>query len=257
MRITLNGYVVPSDDQWLYDWFGIEAFSAKTLRSVLNALPEGETLELEINSCGGDVFSGFEMYSLLRSAGVPTVAEIQSIAASAASTVMVGCDEVRLSPVAQVMIHLPSCSVDGNQDDLRGTAAVLDSLTTSIVNAYELKCGSSCSRGELLQLMRQETWMCAQDALKYGFADSIIGDTDGSLGSSYANAIAGGLRGYANGPKLPDTELLLKEYEQRVKNGAKPADGHEIAHPDVPAANDAAELLRRTQRLNLEKIRYS
>ena len=27
MRITLNGYVVPSSDQWLYDWFKIEAIS--------------------------------------------------------------------------------------------------------------------------------------------------------------------------------------------------------------------------------------
>lgn len=254
MRITLNGYVVPSSDQWLYDWFKIEAFSAKKVRDALRDLPDGEALELEINSCGGDVFSGFEIYSLLRSSGVHTVAEVQSIAASAASTVMVACDEVRLSPVAQVMIHLPSCSASGNQNDLRDTAAVLDSLTTSIVNAYELKCGASCSRSELMQLISAETWMCAQDAVKYGFADSIIGDEDGVLSTGYANAIAGGLRGYANGPKLPDIGLLLKEYERRVRDGAAPAEGHDIT---VPTADNAAEILRRTQRLNLEKIRYS
>ena len=257
MRITLNGYVVPSSDQWLYDWFKIEAFSAKKVRDALRDLPDGEALELEINSCGGDVFSGFEMYSLLRSSGVHTVAEVQSIAASAASTVMVACDEVRLSPVAQVMIHLPSCSASGNQNDHRDTAAVLDSLTTSIVNAYELKCGASCSRSELMQLITAETWMCAQDAVRYGFADSIIGDEAGSLSTSYANAIAGGLRGYANGPQLPDVGLLLKEYERRVKNGAAPAEGHGIPTQDTPSADNAAEILRRTQRLNLEKIRYS
>ena len=66
MRITLNGLVVASDDQWLYDWFDIEAFSPGVVRRALEDNPEGEDLELEINSGGGSVFAGFEIYSLLR-----------------------------------------------------------------------------------------------------------------------------------------------------------------------------------------------
>ena len=66
MRITLNGLVVASGDQWLYDWFGVEAFSPAVVRQALADNPEGEALEVELNSPGGSVFAGFELYSLLR-----------------------------------------------------------------------------------------------------------------------------------------------------------------------------------------------
>ena len=86
MRVTLNGYVVPTEDQWIYDWFGVPAFSPGIVRQALADNPEGEDLELEINSGGGSVFAGFEMYSLLREAGCRTVAIVQSLAGSAATS---------------------------------------------------------------------------------------------------------------------------------------------------------------------------
>ena len=62
MRITLNGRVVANDDQWLYDWFGIEAFSPATVRQALADNPEGEDLELEDLP---DVEGGGERYASL------------------------------------------------------------------------------------------------------------------------------------------------------------------------------------------------
>ena len=91
MRVTLNGEVISDDYQWLYDYFEIAAFSPGVIRQALRDNPEGEELVLEINSVGGSVFAGFEIYTLLRGAECHTVAEVQSLAASAASTVMAGC----------------------------------------------------------------------------------------------------------------------------------------------------------------------
>ena len=153
MRIQLNGEVIPSEYQWLYDWFGISAYSPDMVRQAIESNPVGEDLELEINSVGGSAFAGFEIYSILRAAKCNTVAIVQSLAASAASTVMVGCRKVLLSPVAQVMIHLPATTTEGNQRDHRESLQMLDSVTQSILNGYQLRCGDKASREQLEELM--------------------------------------------------------------------------------------------------------
>ena len=115
MRVTLNGIVAADDDVEIYQWFGYSAFSPKAVRDAVAATPEGEDLVLEINSGGGSVFAGSEIYSVLRASSVHTVAEVQSLAASAASYLCLGCDEVQISPVAQMMIHLPATYTEGNR----------------------------------------------------------------------------------------------------------------------------------------------
>ena len=176
MRKQLNGEVVGDQDLWLYQFFEVPAFSPQTIRTAVEENPEGEDLVLEINSGGGSVFAGFEMYSVLRSAGCRTVAEVQSLAASAASVVMLGCQEVHASPVAQVMIHLPSMGTQGDRYDHQVSIGVLDSITESILNAYTIKAGPRSSRDELKRLMRTAAWMTAPEAKGLGLVDKIVGD---------------------------------------------------------------------------------
>ena len=180
MRITLNGLVVASGDQWLYDWFGVEAFSPAVVRQALADNPEGEALEVELNSPGGSVFAGFELYSLLREARCRTVAIVQSLAGSAASTVMAACGHVVMSPVAQVMIHLPSSWAAGNQNDMKHEARVLEQITQSILNGYEAKCRGKADRARLDRLIRAESWLTAQEAVELGLADEILGGGGGA-----------------------------------------------------------------------------
>ena len=242
MRVSLNGYVVPTDDQWLYDWFNIGSFSPATVRQALSENPDGEDLELEINSPGGSVFAGFEMYSLLREAKCPTVAIVQSLAGSAASTVMAGCLEVRMSPVAQVMIHLPSSYAEGNQNDMRREAKVLEQITQSILNGYEEKCAGKTSRDKLDRLMRAESWLTAQEAVELGLADSILGQKNeyhSPYVESIVNAAGAGIRAVTNaaGP-MWDRASLLDRYERLVRDGAKPAEGHPVEAGENPVTVD-------------------
>jgi len=94
MRVTLNGIVAADDDVEIYQWFGFAAFSPKAVRDAVASTPEGEELVLEINSGGGSVSAGSEIYSVLRSSGIHTVAEVQSLAASA-DQVLVTVEEVQ------------------------------------------------------------------------------------------------------------------------------------------------------------------
>ena len=177
MRVTLNGIVAADDDVEIYQWFGFAAFSPKAVRDAVAATPEGEELVLEINSGGGSVFAGSEIYSVLRSSGVHTVAEVQSLAASAASYMCLACDEVQISPVAQMMLHLPSTYTEGNRTAHMQSIQMLDSTREAILNAYELKAGGKADRAEFRRMMNAETWLTAQEAVDCGLADGIIGET--------------------------------------------------------------------------------
>lgn len=269
MRRALNGEVVCDDDQWLYDWFGISAFSPSTVRRALAENPEGEELVLEINSPGGDVYSGFEIYSVLRSAqGVKTRAEVQSLAASAASTLMLGADEAWISPVAEVMIHLPATVTIGDREDHRASIRMLDTVADGILEAYVAKSRGKKNRDELRRMMASATWLTARDALEAGLVDGILFQAPevAALPQAVTNAVGGGIRAIANSAVRPGVEWMRGEYERRVRAGAAPAEGHPVPNagegpalvtggpPLVPVPiNDS---WRDMARLKIEKERF-
>lgn len=228
MRISLNGYVAADEDLFLYEFFGYPAFSPATVRQALRDTPEGESLILEINSCGGSVFAGAEIYSVLKEAAVSTRAEIQSLSASAASYAMLGADEVWISPVAQVMIHLPSTATEGDRTAHRESIKVLDSIAKSALNAYELKCKGKKTRDELSRMLTATTWMDAQEALDAGLVDGILyQDQDSGIApGAIVNAVGGGIRAMAGGMAAPTAaELRAAYYKQTGKcEEGEPAD---------------------------------
>ena len=137
-----------------------------------------EEFVLEINSGGGSVFAGFEMYSLLRNASRQCIPRrVQSLAGSAASVVMAGADTAAVSPVGQVMIHLPSTITEGNQGVHRESVQMLESITESIIAAYESKVGGKTSHDALRRMMDRETFLSARAALDAGLIDEIIGES--------------------------------------------------------------------------------
>lgn len=178
-RIRINGSIVSNDDAETYRWFGFQdVVCPNDIRAALEKSPEGEAVALEINSGGGSVYAGFEIYTLLRNCGRETTAEIQSIAASAASVVACGCKTVLMSEVANGMIHLSACSMEGsyNAPELRQAAQMLDTIDESILNAYEQKCAGKSTREELRALMEREAFLTPEEAIALGLADGMLHD---------------------------------------------------------------------------------
>lgn len=241
MRTTLNGLVAMDDDLPVYNYFGIGAFSPSTVRQALADNPKGEELVLEINSPGGSVFAGGEIYSVLRSSeGVWTRAEIQSLAASAASYLCLGCCEVTISPVAMVMLHLPAASTRGDRVEHLRSVQMLDATREAILNAYTLRSGDRADRAALRRMMSAETWLTAQKAVELGLADSVLYQEE-AVPQNVMNAAGTGLRALGCGG-VPNIALLRAEYRR-----AKAADQPEP--PEAPAWQARA-------RLHLERVRF-
>lgn len=170
-RINLKGPLIANNSQEVYDYYGMEAASAK---SIIEKLPEDNSdIILEVNSNGGLVTVGSEIYTALRNYKGKVTAEITGMAASAASVAVMGADKVVMSPTAQMMVHKALFNwVSGNSDDLDKAANALKSSDKAIVNAYVAKTG--LSEDEIMNLMRNETFMSAQDAVEKGFADEVM-----------------------------------------------------------------------------------
>lgn len=198
-RIEIKGTIIPNDYQWIYDLFEIEATSpAKVSRAIADA--NGDDLEIAINSGGGDVFSGSEIYTALKSHAANVEVQIVGVAASAASVIAMAGNKIKMSPTGQLMIHNATTSTRGDKREHRHTADFLQTVDSAIANAYRLKTGMS--QTELLALMNKETWMNAQDALAKGFIDEIMFDEGGQL---RAVAFSGG-------------EMIPQQVIDRIRN---------------------------------------
>ncbi len=218
MRIRIGGRVMDDDSAEIYRRYGYQNVCCpKDIRDALNTLSEGEELILEINSGGGSAYDGYEMYTVLKNSGRRITAEIQSIAASAASVVASAANRVLISPVASIMVHRASSYACGNEENMNQAAQMLRSVDEGILNAYELKCAGKSSREELKEMMKNETFLTAQEAVEKGLADGVLwedGDADSTLTNS-AVAMAGGME-LAMG-SLPPLDKL-KNLENRNEN---------------------------------------
>lgn len=169
VQIKINGPIISSDEKWYYDWFDREATCAK---DVSDALPtNGEDLELTINSWGGYVDQGSEIYTMLKSYSGRVVVNVIS-AYSAASIIAMAGDVVRMSPVGRMMIHNASAEQHGDYHDMDQMSGILQTANNAVSNAYMQKTGKS--KEEILKLMDTETWITADEAVEMGFADEIM-----------------------------------------------------------------------------------
>lgn len=169
-RIDIRGVIVPDDDLWLYEWFGMEATSPKAVRQVLQEA-NGSNVDVIINSGGGDVQAGTEIYTMLREYAGKVKIRIQSFAASAAAVIAMAA-ESEMSPVAQLMIHNVSSYAAGDNRDMEHAAQVLANANKALAAAFTAKSGKS--EAEILGLMDRETWFTAEQAVKEGFVDRVM-----------------------------------------------------------------------------------
>ena len=185
-RIQMRGPLIPNNSQEAYDYFGMEATSAKT---IAEALPEdGSDVVIEVNSNGGLVTVGSDIYTALKNYSGHVTAEVTGMAASACSVAIMGADKVVISPTAQIMIHKALLtSVAGNSDDLESAANALKASDKGIINAYKAKTG--LSENELLELMKNETYMSADEAVEKGFADEIMTFNESEAVASIGNGL--------------------------------------------------------------------
>jgi len=163
---------------YLYDVIGADPWTgggitATAVAAALDALTAAgaKSLEVFINSPGGDVSEGVTIFETLRRFGGTKTVRVDGIAASAASLIAMAGDRIITSPSGMWMVHEAWTFACGGSGDLRKTAEVLDICNGSMAIAYAARTKRSLE--QCRAVMAAETWMSADEALALGFTDEV------------------------------------------------------------------------------------
>ena len=158
---------------WAWPEYGEQ--SGVTIVNQLKAL-DVDTINVHINSYGGDVAEGLAIYNVLREHKAQIVTICDGFACSAASVVFMAGDRRVMQPASLLMIHNAWTVAMGNAAKLRKTADDIETITQASVEAY--KKVATISEEEIKALMDAETWILPKDAVEYGFATEIDDEDD-------------------------------------------------------------------------------
>lgn len=169
MRLNIYGDIVPNDDAWIYDYLEMDCTCPSRVVAALEDA-KGQPVDVYINSGGGDIFAGSEIYSTIRSYTGRTTLHVVGLAASAAS-VIACAGRCLISPTAMMMVHNVSGTFGGDCHDMDKAADVLRKANTAIAAAYVAKTGMT--EEEALAMMDRETWITAKQAVECKLVDAI------------------------------------------------------------------------------------
>lgn len=217
-KIDIRGAIVPDGEQWIYDWYGIPAVSPKRIMQQIERATANHDKELivNINSPGGSVYAASEIYAHIKNFSGDSVSEITGVCASAASIIMTGTKRTVIAPVGAVMIHNASVVAHGDYRDMEAMKQLLIQTNEAIMQTYVMKTGKT--KEELTQMMNDETWMNAQQALEHGFVDEIMFADDIPITASDTDVNASGLLPKEVIDKMRN--LLASDPNILVKNSA-------------------------------------
>lgn len=151
-------------------WFG--GVSARQFATDLRALGDVATINLRLNSYGGDVFDGLAIYRLLADHKATVIAHVDGIAASIASVIAMAGDEIRIAEAGEIMIHDAWGVSIGPAAEMRTMADRLEAVSASIADVYVARTGNS--KDQVQAWMLAETTFQSADALKHSFATAVV-----------------------------------------------------------------------------------
>lgn len=158
--------------------------TSKEFQNELKQLGVVPEIDVYINSVGGSVIQGMGVYHALNRNSAKIRVKVEGVAASIASVIAMAGDTVEIATGSLFMIHNPSGFAVGEAKDMRKTAEILDKMRDQLVSIYETR-NLSLTTDQLIAAIDDETWMDAEEAVEFGFADAIEGEVDALEASAH------------------------------------------------------------------------
>ena len=154
----------------IYDEIGAWGVDSKSFIEEVKDISTEEVL-LRINSPGGSVIDGLAIHDAIKRMPQKVTAKIEGLAASIASVIALGADEVSMSQNSLFMIHNVWGGETGGAKDMRKAADLMEKMGDRLVNIYVGKTGKDES--EIRNWMDEETWFTSDEALEAGFINYV------------------------------------------------------------------------------------
>lgn len=154
----------------IYDEIGQWGVDSKTFIDEIKKIST-ENILLRINSPGGSVIDGLAIHDAIKRTPQKVTARIEGLAASIATVIALGADEITMSQNSLFMIHNVWGGETGGAKDMRKAADLMEKMGDKLVNIYVSKTGKDES--DVRSWMDEETWFTADEAFEAGFIDSV------------------------------------------------------------------------------------
>jgi ATP-dependent Clp endopeptidase proteolytic subunit ClpP len=176
-KIEVKALAADTAEILIYDEIGYWGVTAQDFKTALDGIT-ASTINVRINSPGGDVFDGLAIYNSLKAHPATINTFVDGWAASAASFIMLAGDTVSMAENSMAMIHKAWSVGIGNADDMLALNGVLNKIDAQIAGMYAAKTGKTPD--ECLAAMAAETWFTAAEAKEFGLVDAVAPDNPGS-----------------------------------------------------------------------------
>jgi ATP-dependent Clp protease protease subunit len=164
-------------------WFDDSGITEKEFRDALKTIPANKPITVSVNSEGGSVKEGLGIYNAIKDRSADITCKITGYALSIASVFPLAAGKV-VSPKSAIwMMHKAWSWNQGNADDMRQAADMLDAHDETLVDIYAEHTGKS--KAEIRTAMENETWVKGGDAVAWGLADETDVENDDDSQAHY------------------------------------------------------------------------
>ena len=157
-------------DVYIFDEIGMGGVNAQGFIEEIKSFKDSP-MNLHINCVGGDVFDGMAIFNIIKKRTAKTTVYIEGIAASMGSVIALAADSVVMAENSLFMIHNAWGGAMGEAKEMKKTANLLDKISGEIADIYVKK--TKLPYDKVKEMMDEETWLNAEEALELGFIDSI------------------------------------------------------------------------------------
>ena len=168
-HIFIQGIISPWQDDNPGAWGEV---NIKNVTQQIQNNKDAEKLIVHIHSPGGDVDEGFGIHDILVNSGKEIETSIEGLCASIATVIALAGSTRTITEHSDALIHTPFGDPGpGDADDMQKYANQLKAVEEKILNFYVKKTGGD--REAISAMMKEETWLDAQELLDLGFVTGI------------------------------------------------------------------------------------
>ena len=205
----------------------ITPYTLSKVSSILESVKDGDDLELNIASYGGQLLPTISIIDLIKSKNLKTTANIVGFAASAAAILALSCDVVTMSSLGSLMIHSAWSEMSDSDDP---GIKRCNQVQLQIINK---RCKAISDK-----TLKQDNWYNANECLKLGLIDKIQ-DNSAIINAFYAKLKSEVL------PMDEKVQEVVENIKELVESGdvspETASDVVEELHEDVKVETPVAE----------------
>lgn len=140
-------------------------------KNALDEIKDNETLNIYVNSPGGEVFVTDSIIAMLdrckKKKNITINCYIDGLGASCASWLPMVADSIYIYSQSVLMLHKPMSMVWGNASEMKKEIEVLDKIENSMIKMYLAKAKDEVTEEQIRNMLSEETWLSSNEIQEY------------------------------------------------------------------------------------------